>query len=395
MPSTSTIRTMAHAAILSLVTLSGCIAVPTTSQPVIDTHQVIEAPIALYANKLLLPITINGHSYTAVYDSGAESSAISSAAAQELGLKGHGGGVAQGFGGSITYEVAPTFSVEFGTTRQAFKSLPIFDFSRLNASLGKRFDFIFGSDAMRGHVVEIDSRGNHIRWTPRSTFSAPKDAVMLHMGRQRGVYTLPMQVNGVTGAAGIDIGSGSALAVSSAFAKKAGFTTTTGATKQGTGIGGNVESGLTSAPSALLAGTLMHDVPTVLHPGELPGGGDINLGLPLLLRFHLFLDYEGRRMWFAAPPDSAVKPFERNLVGLRLVRLGTDRVKVLHVSDKSPAHAAGLASGDLLVAIDDVRIADWPSDAPIDTWMSGPENATKTLTLADGRKVTLTLKRYY
>jgi predicted metalloprotease with PDZ domain len=114
-----------------------------------------------------------------------------------------------------------------------------------------------------------------------------------------------------------------------------------------------------------------------------------------LLRFKLSLDYASRRIWFAPLAENEVQPFERNLVGLRVARVGADLIKLLHVSDQSPAHAAGLVSGDLIVAIDDVRVVDWPNETPIDSWMYGPANATRTLTVVDGRKVLVTLKRYY
>jgi predicted metalloprotease with PDZ domain len=65
---------------------------------------------------------------------------------------------------------------------------------------------------------------------------------------------------------------------------------------------------------------------------------------------------------------------------------------VRFVSDRGPARAAGLTGGEEITAIDGVTLSDLPADRPID-W--GSERATRTLTLADGRTITLTLARYY
>jgi C-terminal processing protease CtpA/Prc len=88
---------------------------------------------------------------------------------------------------------------------------------------------------------------------------------------------------------------------------------------------------------------------------------------------------------------AATAPFTRDLVGMS-VRRSADRLAVSFVSNRGPAHAAGLAERDQIVAVDGVAVVDLPKDRP--AFPGGPGTA-HTLKLEGGRTVTLTLARYY
>lgn len=80
-------------------------------------------------------------------------------------------------------------------------------------------------------------------------------------------------------------------------------------------------------------------------------GGEGRIGLPVIERFHLWVDYPGKRI-VLQPRASFADAFPSHTVGLvlRPGRDSTERV-VADVPSGTPAHEAGLQAGDTLVSI--------------------------------------------
>ncbi len=351
-----------------------------------------EARFTLYRDKIIVPVIIDGKTFTGVYDSGAERSVLSTAAATDLALDQSGTSRLQGFAGEARGKTVRDLAIAVGGATHTYPVVPVVDLDELSARFGRRLDLILGVDAFPGMVAEVDWQASVLRWTPRAQFRPPEGVAPIRFVVREGLHRTTIAINGKTGRANIDLGSGDALTVSARFAQRAAIPTT--AKGQITGIGGDAIIGLGSAASVAFAGATFTDVPVAHDPGaELVGGAEVNIGLPLLSRFRLYFDYGGERAWLAPAPGEA--PFARNTVGVRVGRAGPDRLTILFVADASPAHAAGLRGGEEIVAVDGVRVADWGVERDIVSWTRGAAGTAVRVTLADGRDVPLVHARYY
>jgi C-terminal processing protease CtpA/Prc len=78
-----------------------------------------------------------------------------------------------------------------------------------------------------------------------------------------------------------------------------------------------------------------------------------NIGAQIASRFHLVLDYAGRRI-IVEPSPTFEEPFDRAFSGMNLRAEGPDyhTFRVREVLEDSPATEAGIEQGDVISAID-------------------------------------------
>jgi membrane-associated protease RseP (regulator of RpoE activity) len=107
-----------------------------------------------------------------------------------------------------------------------------------------------------------------------------------------------------------------------------------------------------------------------------------NIGLQMLSRFNLIIDYAHDRLY--AVPDRAalLAPFPKDRLGLYVAR-HDDYVAVLFVSPGSPAEKAGLKSGDTVTAIDRKPVQEWQPSEIANLSFAG-SGTSVALTLAGG-----------
>jgi len=360
-----------------------------TAQPA--TH---EAAFTLYRDKIIVPVEIGGKTFTGVYDSGAGTSVLSAAAAAQIGAAQSGTARLSGFGGATRGQIARSVEARIGDARHTYAMLPVADLSPFTVRFGRAIDFLIGVDSFPDDVVEVDWAASKLRWTPRAAFRAPAGAVDIKFDRRNGVYRTSVAINGVQASANVDLGSGDALTVSDRLADRAALRAVS--TTQITGIGGDAQVGLGSLTDFALAGAAFRDVPFVREESRmLPGGVDANIGLPLLARYRVFLDYRAEQAWLAPIPERTAPAFARNTTGLRVGRPAPDRLIVLFVSDPSPAKAAGFVGGEEIVALDGVPVSALAPDADPTAWTRAPGEGVLVLKLADGREVTIARSRFY
>jgi hypothetical protein len=118
---------------------------------------------------------------------------------------------------------------------------------------------------------------------------------------------------------------------------------------------------------------------TELPPASITGG----VGLPLLAKFRLIIDYSHDRL-YAIPSATAIKaPIEKDRIGLVLDKKDTSGFSVAFVSPNSPAEAAGFAKGDKIALIDGRPFSAWSTEAIIRFQMADA-GSTHTFTMPDG-----------
>lgn len=355
----------------------------------------ISVPIEIFRQKIMFDVSINGRRLRAVYDSGAARSLLARSVAEDLGLGLGGRGRATGFGGSAELQLARDVDAVIGGATHRFEQLVVVDLASFTAPFGREIEFIVGVDVFPQHVVDVDIAAQRLGFVERGAFAPPPNALELVLDNRANNFTTPILINGERAQANFDLGSGSALDIGPAFARRLGIDRDALATGQANGIGGALEVALTSVQSVALAGQTFADVPLQVTGTPLPTG-DANLGFPILSRFRIFIDYRRARAWLEPHAGADAAPFDRDLAGLRMARAQSDRLSISYVGRGSPAAAAGLTTRDEIVAIDGARISDWPAGTDFRAWSHGVEAGRAVrLTLADGRDVSLTLQRFY
>jgi predicted metalloprotease with PDZ domain len=118
------------------------------------------------------------------------------------------------------------------------------------------------------------------------------------------------------------------------------------------------------------------------------------VGLQILSRFHVTVDFAGDRIWLQPLPGAATLPFRKNRSGSAIVPEG-DRLRISHVAPGSPAAKAGFRVGEEIAAIDGQAIAADYAASDLSRWIFGPAGQQVALTMADGSRRTLRLADYY
>jgi len=382
---------------LALAALVGGLAFPNAASAQEIPRQVEalthEVAFTLYRDKILVQVAIGGETFTGVYDSGAGASVLSTAAATAIAATLTGRSTLNGFGGAVESRLVRDLNVGIGDSQHRYARLPVADLGQFTARFGRPIDFIIGVDAFPDDVVEVDWAASKLRWTPRTRFNPPAGAVNIPFERRNGQYRTMITINGRDATANLDLGSSSALTLSDRFTDRLDLSAAS--TGMITGIGGDVLIGLGSVNAVAFAGMTFSDVPFVHQPSRvLPGRVDVNVGLPLMAHYRIFLDYRAETAWLAPIADRGAPAFERNTTGLRLGRPARDRLVVFHVGDPSPARAAGLVGGEEILAIDDATVAGMEADTDVFAWTRRMGGEVR-LRLADGREVTIARARYY
>jgi hypothetical protein len=149
--------------------------------------------------------------------------------------------------------------------------------------------------------------------------------------------------------------------------------------------------------SLRIGGAVLRNVVASFPSSPLEGMGavekDGNLGNGLLRRFNTTFDFARNRM-FLEPNSRFNDLFEYDMTGMQFVRTQDGPLEVTRVVPGSPADEAGIAAGDVILAVDGTPAGDQDGD-DLFGWLR-EEGRVMTLRLArEGteREVTLALRR--
>jgi predicted aspartyl protease len=357
--------------------------------PVVARAQAARTPFTLLNGKMFVDATVNGTPAKALVDSGSQFSGVDQAFAEAHGLKlGRRIGL-RGIQGKTSGRAAPDLILGLGTARVAANGVAL-DYGRMTEDLGHVIEAVIGSDVFAAYVVDIDFDTMTLALHERARFQAPATARLIPLESFDGLMTAVVTVeNGPPMRALIDLGNNVPLILSPEPARKSGLLDgRRSSTRRLSGHGPQSVAQVTTARAVSLGGERFADVP-VLIPGK-SVGTDANLGLQILWRFRLYLDYGGRRMWLGEPTGDRNAPFDRDYLGLE-TQIKGQSLKIIHVSPGSPAAGAGFKPGEVITTLNgspatDVNMALGLSDQP---------GQTLELTLSNGVTRKVVLAAYY
>lgn len=248
-------------------------------------------------NRLFIAAGINGQPLEALLDSGAEMTLLDAATAARLGLVTAGAADVRG-SGAATEEV--TF-VEGLQTRAAGIALEnqmaaVLDLSDISTRIvGEPVAAILGREIFDAARFYLDIETATFRTTDDTSLAG---AMRLPLTDAKGIKQIPVRIEGQPEIlADFDIGNGSRVLVSESFARRAGILAPdriTG-TESGGGIGGAVTRQRVTLKTLEIAGRTLHNIDAAIDPS--PDAPDANIGVSVLRRFELLIDFPGAAVW--------------------------------------------------------------------------------------------------
>lgn len=339
--------------------------------------------------RIFVPVTVNGHPVTAILDSGAGTAVLDSSFAVSAGLKQLGavplsGENAIGAGALIT-------GLEIGLGGATLKNATVTTTDL--RSLGVVQPVVMGEDIFRGAVVDLDFPGRRLALRDPAGFRPPAGAIAVSLVYDGADELVPLSIEGGPPAPFIlDTGFPMALRISPHLAKAQDLLTgrPSVAISAG-GIGGSAPGQIASVRGVSLGGVGFANVP-VMFSNAWPSASYTDrvqglLGVALLSRFRVIVDWPAGRLYLIPAPGAATAPFARDRLGLIWTADGA-AMRITGVQPGSPAARAGLKTGETIDTINGKpaasagNVGGWPAGTPVTLVARAPVGTT-TLTLAD------------
>jgi hypothetical protein len=246
-------------------------------------------PLLVHNGRLFVQAKINGVATEALLDSAAEASLIDPSFATVARFPEGEEITIRGSGGEAKARIVEGISIELLGQKVPVEAVVVADLTDLSQRLVKRpTRAIIGREAFDALRLDIDIQGG--------TIALAKDApqgIKLPLTAHAGVESIPVTVGAIPAKAEFDLGNGSEVLVSRAFAQKAGLTVS--GRKSGGGIGGEVARDTTILPSLTIAGIEYRDIPAAID--EQPSANELNIGTAILRDFLITSDFKQRAIW--------------------------------------------------------------------------------------------------
>lgn len=358
-------------------------------------------PFQLFGGRrIYLPVTINGHPFQALLDSGAETTFVDGAAARAIGLRTIGQMQVKGSGGSSDSGLATGVAISVGPATLSPVTVSVMDLEPIAKALDTPLKAILGQEVFAAFVVDIDFEQRRIAFRDPATFIPPRGAIRLPLTPAGGDRVTRVSVEGRTPVdVYFDLGNGSCLDLFPAYWQAQHLLDDRRSSEMlSGGAGGQRPVKVATVHTLDVAGVVFRDVPTNFPP---PGDSTAdtrrvqgNLGLSILSRFRMMADFSHDALYLMPEPDAVARPFDKDRAGLTTVR-EAEALRVTFVAPHSPSEEAGFKVGDLIALIDGQPIGPGFPQSALARWRYGAAGRRVQLSLSDHRTLTLELRDYY
>jgi hypothetical protein len=295
---------------------------------------------------------VNGHPVDLTLDSGAGRVVIDQAFAEKIGLGSvNANGVLQGLSESRPGSLSEALTIDLGEGDLRLSNAVIADLSAVKAG-GYDAPVLIGRDIFEVVSVDIDFVGKRIAFRQRGSFETSAfRRVPLRQRLDTRQIEVAIEGRRPTWAI-VDLGSGSPLAMSKAYATSIGlYDGRPTSVWLGSGVDGIVNYDVGRASWITVAGVAMRDVPFDAYPvWNRATTAQVNIGYPLMQRLgRVIVDYASNTLFVSKTPP-APAPFNRNRIGLALLPLDAG-YRVIFVAPGSPGERDGWKAGDVIAAI--------------------------------------------
>jgi hypothetical protein len=381
--------TPSRRAILALAAAQACLA----GAPARAAEALKQVPFRRDSGFILVDIQLEGRPAIAIIDNGAAFSLLDIGFARQIGQATRG---RRRLNGETTPTATPVKVTLAGQTLAISPALA--DLRVISGVIGGEVAMVLGYELFAANVVALDFDRSILSLAAPDGFVPPPGAVSWPLTALAG-HKVAVRITlgeASPAAAMIDLGFAGEVAISKALAARSGLADrkpqSTAASSMFVGQQPRtLVAGLVTAPLLRLGNTEIRQTPVEILPGDelVFSAYDAVIGAPILTRFNLWLDLTAPRMWARANSHLA-DPFARDRIGLQGYMDG-GQFRVMHVRLGSPANHAGLTTQDRVAAINGQPAAELIEELKY----QAPAGRAYTLTLADGRQVSLTATDFY
>ncbi|MBN1553019.1 aspartyl protease family protein [bacterium] len=341
-------------------------------------HHSVDVPLLLKGEHFFVSAKVNDTGpYTFLLDSGAGTTILDQEIAEMLSLDIKEGMHALGIGGLRSLGATTIESLDIGDF--GIKELKIYtsDLSFLSKAFASPVKGVLGYDLLVRCVVKIDPLGKQMTLIDPKSFDYEGSGSIVEGEITANLINIPGILDGdKEGLFRIDTGAGGGVHLHGPFVLKHNlqdtyhpqYTVTT------SGVGGDQESILTRAGSLTLGKYTIEGPLATLNVSEDTGALSMmdsigTIGNGVLQKFVIFFDYSRNRM-ILEPNAKFPERMHLNHAGFFLIESNNIK-KVYKVFPGSPAAAAGIQSGDIILKINKLD-AENVSTEQIRAMLNGP-----------------------
>ncbi|MFM8819230.1 MAG: aspartyl protease family protein [Phenylobacterium sp.] len=339
----------------------------------------------LSSGSIVLKVQIAGETIAAVLDTGASHSGIDSSLAKQLGIAAAKSVALNGFSKQVQAKQSVGTHITVAGSEYS-TSLLIVDMT----PMGLEQKMILGRDFLDSHIIELEFSNSRFRILESAEAKELYSEPISLISHSRRILRMPVRINGQEVFADLDLGNQNALLISDSAAAQLvpELPRSTWITLD---VSGLLTTGSVIVPVFSVAGTDLRSVPALVM--ALPDNASANVGLPVLRRFAMTLDLGKSRLWLTPDAAAIYRPFERNRLGAAL-EPQEEGLKIVHVALNSPAAAAGLAVGDVIVEVDGRRVTR-DNRSELSQFGKGAAGESHRILTQAGRNILLKLRDYY
>jgi hypothetical protein len=343
---------------------------------------------------------INGRPAVVMLDSGASASVLDTRFVSEIGLTPQGAFTTLGTGGAATEAVVPGVEFELGDNLTLGKlTVGAMDMRSIGAIMGHPLPAVLGGEAFNELAVDIDFAHHRLAFRDPASVTKPENAVTIPLVRSSGGRSIPVSVEGGPEVPfDFDLGDGAAMLVFPAYYKPHRMLEGRRTSQAlGGAVGGVHPETIATVQKAEIGGFVFTDIPAEFSADKESGANANstlgNVGLPILSRFHLIVDYAHDRLIATPDPEAMARPFERDRLGMWL-KDADAAFEVGFVAPGSPAEAADFKVGDRILSIDGRPPTAWTREQMMSLYV-GDAGRAVTFTMSDGQVRRLKLTDYF
>ena len=248
-----------------------------------------------------LRVAVNGHSVTALLDSGAQYSVIDRAFADEMKLpQSFAPLLAVGVGGETQLGRGATVDVKAGGLTLSRLKAGVLDIGPLaDRKKGLGAPLVLGQDVLRQVVADIDYPNRRLMLAAPTAHAMPPGAKPVQVKSRGRALATQLWVNGHAVEVVIDTGASMVLALAHDVAETAGLLTKA-RPRHGSSLvlGGELAGEMVTAQQIAFGGAVLYDVDVLLYPPQrMPGFPKGLLGSGALKRLRVIID-QGKGLSF-------------------------------------------------------------------------------------------------
>ncbi len=256
------------------------------------------ANLRVSGDRLFVEASVNGFPVEALLDSGAELSLVDIELADAAGLPLGERAEARGTGAAPVdvhfIENVDLSAVGLDMPDRTIIALDLTDIAE--RVVGEPLSMVMGRDLFDAGRLYLDIDAAVLR--PARTGETPQGTA-LPLSDANGIKQVPIEIDGHPVLADFDLGNGSGILISRAFAERAGLLAPDrqAGTRRGGGLGGAVELDLASIDTLEIAGKTFCGLTVAISAAE--DGAEANIGMSVLRHFTMVIDFPADQVWLA------------------------------------------------------------------------------------------------